>query len=235
VANTGCCSSRRKIAACNGICSISTTTDPDGKSPGNAARHSRRQSARTPGISQPYRATPGRTGWMPADLLARRPTFWRPNTGYCGPTNWSQGTAGQTALDQPDRPGGLASAALATLLGNWTLGIGLAINLPLFDPSLDLEIKRTQVDQQIAEEEYRRTIIRAFEEVENALVNLANRKQQLDELERQLHDLRIVSNQVNVQLQAGLVSNSKSSNRNAPCSRPSKRCWRSNISDSRIR
>jgi outer membrane protein TolC len=102
--------------------------------------------------------------------------------------------------------GGLASAALATLLGNWTAGIGLVVNLPIFDPSLDLEIKRTQVDQQIAEEEYRRTVIRAFEEVENALVNLANRKQQLEELEKQLNDLRVVSNQVNAQLQAGLVS-----------------------------
>ncbi len=102
--------------------------------------------------------------------------------------------------------GGLASAALASLLGNWALGIGLAVNLPIFDPSLDLEIQRTQVDQQIAEEEYRRTVIRAFEEVENALVNLANRLQQLEELEQQINDLRIVSNQVNAQLQAGLVS-----------------------------
>ena len=31
-------------------------------------------------------------------------------------------------------------------------------------------------------------MILAFEEVENALVNLANRKQQIDELERQLND-----------------------------------------------
>lgn len=91
-------------------------------------------------------------------------------------------------------------------MGNWTLGIGLAINLPLFDPSLDLEIQRSQVDQKISEEEYRKTVIRAFEEVENALVNLANRKQQLDQLEKQLNDLRVVSNQTNAQLQAGLVS-----------------------------
>jgi outer membrane protein TolC len=37
-------------------------------------------------------------------------------------------------------------------------------------------------------------------------VNLANRLQQLEELEQQINDLRIVSNQVNAQLQAGLVS-----------------------------
>ena len=86
------------------------------------------------------------------------------------------------------------------------LGIGLVVNLPIFDPSLDLDIKRTQLDQQIAEEEYRKTVILAFEEVENALVNLANRKQQIDELERQLNDLRVIGNQTDAQLQAGLVS-----------------------------
>ena len=37
-------------------------------------------------------------------------------------------------------------------------------------------------------------------------MNLANRKQQIDELERQLNDLRIIGNQTDAQLQAGLVS-----------------------------
>lgn len=144
---------------------------------------------------------------LPADLLARRPDIlaaeYRVLRAYelVGKARLAKlpsiGLTGQ---------GGLASAALAALLGNWTLGIGLAVNLPIFDPNLDLEIKRSQVDRQIVEEEYRKTVIQAFEEVENALVNLANRKQQLDELERQLNDLRIVSNQVNAQLQAGLVS-----------------------------
>ncbi len=144
---------------------------------------------------------------LPADLLARRPDIlaaeYRVLRAY-----ELVGKARLAKLPSISLTGqgGLASAALASLLGNWTLGIGLAINLPIFDPSLDLEIQRTQVDQQIAEEEYRKTVIRAFEEVENALVNLANRKQQLQELEQQLNDLRIVSNQVNAQLQAGLVS-----------------------------
>jgi NodT family efflux transporter outer membrane factor (OMF) lipoprotein len=144
---------------------------------------------------------------LPADLLARRPDIlaaeYRVLRAY-----ELVGKARLAKLPSISLTGqgGLASAALATLLGNWTLGIGLAVNLPIFDPSLDLEIRRTQVDQQIAEETYRKTVIQAFEEVENALVNLANRKQQLDQLERQLNDLRIVSNQVNAQLEAGLVS-----------------------------
>jgi outer membrane protein, multidrug efflux system len=144
---------------------------------------------------------------LPADLLERRPDIlaaeYRVLRAY-----ELVGKARLAKLPSISLTGqgGLASAALASLLSNWTLGIGLAVNLPIFDPSLDLEIQRTQVDQQIAEEEYRRTVIRAFEEVENALVNLANRLQQLEELEQQINDLRIVSNQVNAQLQAGLVS-----------------------------
>lgn len=144
---------------------------------------------------------------LPADLLARRPDLlaaeYRVLRAY-----ELVGKARLAKLPSISLTGqgGLASAALASLLGNWALGIGLAVNLPIFDPNLDLEIQRTQIDQRIAEEEYRKTVIRAFEEVENALVNLANRKQQLDALEQQLNDLRIVSNQVNAQLQAGLVS-----------------------------
>jgi NodT family efflux transporter outer membrane factor (OMF) lipoprotein len=144
---------------------------------------------------------------LPADLLARRPDIlaaeYRVLRAY---ELIGKARLAKLPSISLTGQGGLASAALATLLGNWTAGIGLVVNLPIFDPSLDLEIKRTQVDQQIAEEEYRRTVIRAFEEVENALVNLANRKQQLEELEKQLNDLRVVSNQVNAQLQAGLVS-----------------------------
>jgi NodT family efflux transporter outer membrane factor (OMF) lipoprotein len=102
--------------------------------------------------------------------------------------------------------GGLASAALSGLLGNWTLGLGLAVNMPIFDPNLDLEIERTGVEQQIAEQDYRRVVILAFEEVENSLVNLASRREQVEALERQLADLRSVNATVYARLRAGLVS-----------------------------
>lgn len=144
---------------------------------------------------------------LPADLLTRRPDIlaaeYRVLRAY-----ELVGKARLAKLPSISLTGsgGLASAALSGLLGNWTLGIGLAVNLPIFDPRLDLEIERTGIDQQIAEQEYRRTVVQAFEEVENALVNLASRREQVRTLQQQIADLRSVNAQVRARLRAGLVS-----------------------------
>ena len=57
-----------------------------------------------------------------------------------------------------------------------------------------------------AEEEYRKTVITAFEEVENALLNLASRKEQRRELEQQIKELQTVNAAINAQLREGIVS-----------------------------
>lgn len=144
---------------------------------------------------------------LPADLLSRRPDIlaaeYRVLRAY-----ELVGKARLAKLPSISLTGsgGLASTALSALLGGWSLGLGIAVNLPIFDPNLNLEIRRTEIDQQIAEEEYRRTVIRAFEEVENALVNLASFREQADGLRAQLADLRQVNAQVHAQLRAGLIS-----------------------------
>jgi multidrug efflux system outer membrane protein len=58
----------------------------------------------------------------------------------------------------------------------------------------------------VVEEEYRRSVINAFEEVENALTNLAARNAQKQELRDRSERLQIVSRQVYAQLEEGLVS-----------------------------
>jgi multidrug efflux system outer membrane protein len=58
----------------------------------------------------------------------------------------------------------------------------------------------------VAEEEYRRTVFGAFEEVENALTNLSARKAQQQELESRRDKLDTVSQQIHAQLAEGLVS-----------------------------
>jgi outer membrane protein TolC len=81
-----------------------------------------------------------------------------------------------------------------------------SINIPAFDPSIKARVKTTEANNQVAEQEYRRTIIVAFEEVENALVNLDAHKKQRSELQQQTEHLRVVAAQIEAQLKAGLLS-----------------------------
>ena len=83
--------------------------------------------------------------------------------------------------------------------------MGLAVNLPILDPTLDLRIKGSEIQHQISKEEYRKVVLQAFEEVESALANLANRKAQAHELKRQIAQLQVVNDQTQAQLREGMV------------------------------
>jgi len=78
--------------------------------------------------------------------------------------------------------------------------------MPIFDPTLGLDIKANEGQQRIAAEQYRKTVFTAFEEVENSLTNVAARKQQRAELESGLADLRIVNQGIQAQLREGIAS-----------------------------
>lgn len=102
--------------------------------------------------------------------------------------------------------GGTASFDLASLLKSFTFGLMPSINFPIFDPGVKARIKTSEARTQVVEQEYRRAVMTAFEEVENALVNLdAHRKQRL-ELEQQTAHLRSVAAQIQAQLREGIVS-----------------------------
>lgn len=58
----------------------------------------------------------------------------------------------------------------------------------------------------MAEGEYRRVVMGAFEEVENALVNLDAHRRQRIELAQQAERLGVVAAQVEAQLREGMVS-----------------------------
>lgn len=102
--------------------------------------------------------------------------------------------------------GGFASSMLSGLLSNWSLGLVPALSIPIFDPSIEARLESREAEAQIAEEEYRRTVLLAFEEVENALTNLAARKQRLAEVRAQLDQLTQVRNQIDRQVQLGVAS-----------------------------
>lgn len=102
--------------------------------------------------------------------------------------------------------GSLVSAALSGLLSGWSVGLAAAVSIPIFDPTLDLDIDDSNTQKTIAVETYRKTVITAFEEVENALTNLDSRRQQESVLEQRLRELQTVSAQVRAQVEAGLAS-----------------------------
>ena len=144
---------------------------------------------------------------LPAQLLERRPDIvaaeFRVLEAY--------DLVGQAKLAQLPSisltgRGGSASFALTDLLTSFTVGLLPSINLPMFDPGIKARIKTSKAQTEVAEQQYRRTVIGAFEEVENALVNLdAHRKQRL-ELEQQVAQLEIVGQQFAGQLREGVVS-----------------------------
>ena len=99
-----------------------------------------------------------------------------------------------------------ASKALSTLIKTWTFGIGPNINIPIFDPNVNARLKTNEASAKVAEEQYRKTVMTAFEEVEVSLTNLASRKKQKQVLENQIKHLSIVRDVQYAQLKEGLVS-----------------------------
>lgn len=102
--------------------------------------------------------------------------------------------------------GGSSSFALLDLLKSFTFGFLPSINFPIFDPGVKARIKTSEAQTQVIEQLYRRTVIGAFEEVENALVNLDAHKKQKVELQQQVDHLKVVAVQIEAQLKEGLVS-----------------------------
>ena len=144
---------------------------------------------------------------LPSQLLERRPDIVAAEYRVLEAYN----LVGQAKLAQLPSisltgRGGSASFALTDLLKTFTVGLMPSINLPMFDPGVKARIKTSQAQTQVAEEQYRRTVIGAFEEVENALVNLDAHRKQRAELEQQVAQLEVVARQFAGQLREGVVS-----------------------------
>lgn len=144
---------------------------------------------------------------LPSQLLKRRPDIvaaeYRVLVAY--------DLVGQAKLAQLPSVsltgrGGSASFALGSLLKSFTFGLLPSINFPIFDPSVKARIKTSEAQTGVAENEYRRVVMAAFEEVENALVNLDAHRRQREELQQQSERLAVVAAQVEAQLKEGMVS-----------------------------
>jgi len=144
---------------------------------------------------------------LPSDLVSRRPDIIAAEYRVLQAYNL-EGQARLARLPSLSLTGkaGSASFDLVDLLKSWTFGLSSLASIPIFDPNVLARIDISEAQTKVVESEYRRTVIGAFEEVENSLTNLASHKQQMGELESRRKKLITVSEQVYAQLEEGMVT-----------------------------
>jgi NodT family efflux transporter outer membrane factor (OMF) lipoprotein len=144
---------------------------------------------------------------LPSDLMKRRPDIVAAEYRVLSTYNLvGQAKLAQLPTVSLTGHAGTASFALSSLLKSFTLGLMPSINFPIFDPNVKARIKTSEAQSQVVEQEYRRTVMGAFEDVENALVNLDSHKKQRVELQQQVNNLNVVAAQIQAQLKEGVVS-----------------------------
>ncbi len=102
--------------------------------------------------------------------------------------------------------GGAISAVFSRLLNNWTLGLASLVSIPVFDPGVKANIAIGEARAAFEKARYRKTVVTAFEEVENALSSLNNRKRQQQLLMARKRTLETVAAHRRGQLAEGLIS-----------------------------
>lgn len=161
----------------------------------------------TPGSLQQRVQLPSVPPGLPSDLLKRRPDIVAAEYRVLQAYN----LVGQAKLAQLPSisltgRAGTSSFALSDLLRSFTFGFLPSINIPVLDPSVKARVRTSEAETKVAEEQYRRTVITAFEEVENALVNLDAHKKQRTQLQEQIDHLGVVSAQIQGQLKEGVAT-----------------------------
>ncbi|HWM67133.1 MAG TPA: efflux transporter outer membrane subunit [Steroidobacteraceae bacterium] len=144
---------------------------------------------------------------LPLELLARRPDVVAAEFRVLE----AHDLMGQARLAQLPSVsltgnGGTSSLALSDLFKAFTFGLMPSINLPALNPGIKAHARTTEAQVKVAEADYRRTVIAAYEEVENALVNVEAHRRQKEQLQKQVDQLQLVSAQTEAQLEIGVVS-----------------------------
>jgi outer membrane protein, multidrug efflux system len=143
---------------------------------------------------------------LPADVLARRPDVLKAEYNVLQ-AHHLVGKARLARLPTFSLTGAAKTGTsfVSTVVNTWTFGLATSWS-GLFDRDLAIDVKLSEAEVKISREEYRKTVLEAFEEVEIALLNLRARQQQIKELEAQVVDLQVVRNVQDARLREGLVS-----------------------------
>jgi NodT family efflux transporter outer membrane factor (OMF) lipoprotein len=160
-----------------------------------------------PGRLQQRVRIPAVPAGLPLDLLARRPDVVAAEYRVLAAHDLV-GVAKLAQLPSISLTGraGSSSFSLGDLLRSFTLGFLPSINIPALNPAIQARVKTSGAQARVAEQDYKRSVIAAYEEVENALVNLDARRRQREELQQQAEQLQVVAAQTEAQLGAGLIS-----------------------------
>jgi NodT family efflux transporter outer membrane factor (OMF) lipoprotein len=143
---------------------------------------------------------------LPSDLLSRRPDILAAEYRVLSAHElYGQARLAQLPSIRLNIDGG-TNNLLSSAIASWTFGIGPAIEIPIFNPNIQARIKTAAASTKTAEQEYRFTVINAFKEVEDALVSLANHKEQRRAISDRKEQLENVAQRVHHQLENGTVS-----------------------------
>lgn len=144
---------------------------------------------------------------LPSELLNRRPDVVAAHFRLLESVKMT-GSARKAQLPRIGLTGlgGSASMGLGGLLSSWSGSLASVLQFPVFDPNVRANIRVSEAQIKVAEQEYRVAVMRAFEDVENVLVNIHSRTAQQEELRARLESLQQVSAQQHKQLSLGLVS-----------------------------
>ena len=143
---------------------------------------------------------------LPSELLSRRPDIISAEYNLLA-LHELVGRARLEKLPSISLTGtGGVSNLLSAAVKFWTFGIGPSISIPIFDPNIQATIDVTEAQEKVAENAYRLTVINAFQEVENALVNLYNHREQRREIQERVKYLEAVAELVRTRLQSGMAT-----------------------------
>lgn len=145
---------------------------------------------------------------LPSDLLTRRPDIiaatYRVKKFF---HRYGESFASRFPTISLTGNAGYASSALVNLLKQWSLGITPMVSWSILDNGMTkARIDTNKVQLQIAEYDYQKTVMRAFEEVETALTNIENHSKQKKILDQKFITIKQIYNQTLTKFEMGLLS-----------------------------
>jgi len=136
---------------------------------------------------------------LPADMLARRPDVLAAEYQLLE----AHHLLGKARLAR--LPSFNLNATTSLLTGAWSTSFVENFS-NMFDRNLAVEARVSENARDVLIESYKKSVLNAFEEVEIALLNLAARQEQMEELNREIAALTVVNNVQLQRLKEGLVS-----------------------------